>query len=148
MRNDQNDKRRASTEESLSTMLTFLDDDPANMSEAELDAYITEAGLDFKAFNDQLTSAMDLGIKKARLGAARSGRATFLESAGRFVDATAMTLEEKRVEIQQRLGLLSENAAAVYNRNYENAEDEEDVDALLADLRSLDERTDQKDDGA
>ncbi|HQU19462.1 MAG TPA: hypothetical protein PLA92_10485 [Fimbriimonadaceae bacterium] len=118
------------------------------MSEAELDAYLSEAGLDFEKFNTRLTNDLDVAVRKARLIASRSERATFFGAAKHVIDLAAMTLDQKRTEIQARLGLLSGNAALVYNRNYENVEDEDDLDDLLSDLRSLDERAGGDDGGA
>lgn len=148
MQNDHNEKRRQSPEDSLNTFLAFLDEDPTQMTEGELNAYLGEAGLDFEKFNARLANDIELAMKKARLALAKSERLTFLGAAKQVIDLAAMSLEQKRAEIRERLGLLSGNAAAVYNRNYENAEDEEDLDDLLTGLRSLDERADGNADGA
>jgi len=141
MRNDY-DHDGHGPEESLNNLLAFLDEDPLEMNEAELDLYLDEAGLDFQKFNTRLTSDMETAVKKARLSSARANRASFLTKAKHAIDIAGMTIEQKRAEIQQRLGLLDGNAALVYNRNYETAEDEDDLDDLLSDLRSLDERAD------
>ncbi len=148
MQNNHNNKRRQSPEESLSAFLGFLDEDPVQMTEVELDAYLTEAGLDFEKFNNRLTADIELATKKARLATAKAERRTFLSAAKQRFALAAMSLEEKRAEIQDRLGLLSGNAASVYNRNYDDAVDEEDLDDLLTGLRSLDERGDNNANGA
>lgn len=139
MQKNHNNKRRESSEQSLSTFLAFLDDDPTQMTEIELDAYLREAGLDFEKFNIRLTKDIELALKKARLATAQSDRQTFLSSAEQVLDLAALSVEQKKAEIQERLGLLTGSAALVYNRNYEGIEDE-DLDEFLTGLRSLDER--------
>ena len=137
---NENDNRRASPQDSLSNLLAFLDEDPAVMAEEELDEYLSEAGFDFLAFTNRLNEDIELAIRSSRLVEARSNRATFLSRAKELIDLATMSVEQKREEIQARLGLLGGSAAAVYNRNYENTADEDGLDELLHDLRSLDER--------
>ena len=142
---NENDKTPASPQDSLKNLLAFLDEDPAVMTEAEIDEYLGEAGFNFEAFSARLNESIELATRGSRLAGARSDRARFLSRAKEWIDLATMTLEQKREEIQARLGLLGGSAAAVYNRNYENTTGEDGLDELLRDLRSLDERAEDHD---
>ena len=146
MSKDQNSSRRTTPKEALTSFLTFIEEDPASMDRDELDAYLAESGFDFAVFNERLTRDIEQAVKKARLIEAKASRDRFVHRVRQVVSTAAMTIEEKRAEIQQRLGLLGGQAAGVFNRNYENAEDEEGLDSLLADLRALDDRTQDRSD--
>lgn len=142
---NENGKGRASPQDSLNNLLAFLDEDPTVMAEEEIDEYLSEAGFDFPAFNHRLNESIELATRSSRLVEARSNRATFLSRAKESIDLATMNVEQKREEIQARLGLLGGSAAAVYNRNYENTADEDGLDELLHDLRSLDQRAEDHD---
>lgn len=129
--------------EALAQFLRFADEDPREMEEPDLDAFLAEAGIDFVAFDKRLSHDIQIAHKKAKLHSAKENRRSFVQRAAEVIDLATMSREAKRVEIRQRLGVIGGMAAAtVFNRNYEAAETEEDIDALLADLRALDERAD------
>ena len=117
--------------------------DPLSMDEDELDEYLENAGLNFAEFDDKLTQEIETSKKRARLIAARESRKAFVQQVSHALDLASMTLDEKRTEIQQRLGHLDGQAAKVFNRNYEDTEDEEDIDGLLEALRELDARSEE-----
>ena len=148
MRKDEMNDRRLNQDEALAEFISYVED-PRLMDEEELDLFLAEAGFDLAAFDKRLDADIEKALRKAQLSEARASRAQFLRNqVRRAAETIAMTLEEKRSEIERRLGLLgSGQAAAVFNRNYESAADEEDLDDLLESLRALDERSDDASEG-
>jgi len=142
MPEDHMNDRRTTCEEAMHHFLDFVND-PLSMDEDELDEYLENAGLNFAEFDDKLTQEIETSKKRARLIAARESRKAFVQQVSHALDLASMTLDEKRTEIQQRLGHLDGQAAKVFNRNYEDTEDEEDIDGLLEALRELDARSEE-----
>lgn len=129
----------------MRSFLSFVTD-ARLMEEDELDELLSEVGIDYAAFDARLTNDIERAKGKAFLKQASVNRGAFKDRIQRKVSTFAMSLEEKRREIEQRLGLLGNGqAATMFNRNYENAEDD-DLDGLLESLRALDERADAKND--
>ena len=126
----------------IAEYLRFVSDDPLVMSDDEIHLFLEEEGFDLQAFQSRLAGDVETAIKKARLVAARDG---LIHRAHESARVLSMTAEEKLREIQERLGLLGGNAAAVYNRNRAEAQDEEDLDELLWELRRLAARSDEAD---
>ena len=132
-------ERKKTPEQALTSFLEIIDD-PRNMESEELDAMLNEAGFDFRAFQERLSKDISTTKNKSRLAKAGEARAKFLSKVRGEFNLTAMSLEEKRAEIQRRLSLLGPEAALVYNRNYNGVDEEEDVDETLEALMELDIR--------
>ncbi len=149
MRKDELNSRRLSPDEALAEFIRYVED-PDFMDDEELDTCMAEAGADLVAFGKRLDADIERALKKARLAEAGESRSRFMMTRIRQVGhQITMSLEEKRAEIKRRLGLQgSGQAAAVFNRNYENAADEQDIDDLLESLRALDERAGESDDAS
>ncbi|MGV3615753.1 MAG: hypothetical protein ACO1SV_10505 [Fimbriimonas sp.] len=141
MRKEEMNERRLSPDEAMAEFVSYVED-PRLMDDEEVSTFLAEAGFDFATFDARLSADIDLAKKQARLAEARESRGNFLKRAQRAAEDVVLSLDEKRAEIQQRLGLLGGQSAAVFNRNYQDAEDEEDIDDLLESLRALDERAD------
>lgn len=131
--------RKTTPEQALTNFLEVIDD-PRTMESEELDAMLNEAGFDFRAFQERLSKDITVTKNKARLAKAGEARARFMNKVRGGFNLAAMSLEEKRAEIQRRLSLLGPEAALVYNRNYEGVDEEEDVDGTLEALMELDIR--------
>jgi len=138
MRNKNNEPR--DPQRALRAFLQFIEDDPRTMDGADLDAYLTENRIDYSQFSARLDKDIELAQKKQRLLLAQHGRQSFLSKAKQVVDTLTMTIEAKRAEIQRKLGALDGTAATVFSRKYEIAEEEDDLDELLRDLRDLEQR--------
>ena len=126
-------------DQALSQFMDFVED-PLLGDEEEALELLQGAGFNFDAFNARLSTTIEQATKKARLNEARVSREGFVARTKRSVSSLAISLEEKKAEIEQRLGMIGGLAAARYHRNFQETNDETEIDDLLQTLRELDER--------
>ncbi len=145
MSNNNHKQRSPRSNAAMTDFLGFITD-AREMEEDELDEFLDMLSIDFSEFDARLSKHIERAKGKAELNQATENRTMFKSRLQTYACTLAMSLEEKRLEIEQRLGLLGEGqAATVFNRNYKEAEGD-DLDGLLEALRALDERADAQDD--